>query len=455
MRCFAVMPIGEGGTEKHKHFLSVYNFVIKETVESIGYSCERADEIPESGVITEQIKRKLRDADLVVADLTDKNPNVLYEVGFRHALNRPIISISQDIRGLPFDVSHYRTIRYDPKDLDSVADCKKRLKDYINAFDMSEEDREEVPTERFERKLEIALDNIYGILGDLVPRFEKATENMSRLSERCRVAEHDTAFNELASKIQDITTSNQVLIQTSQLGLVGIHKNRMDAIEHYFFNVIRDEVNEIDIVGSTIFGLKGYRSASFQKIMEVLEAKHADSAFRLRILLTHWDFIAFRQDQEKTEKNIARYVISKELKDAIELLRAKGMAKCVKFYKGSPTCFTIIAEGQKQMLINPYPYQREAYNCWCITVRETLGGIYSDFKQAHFDEPWENQQLAIPYDEDCYRALLKKHEEDIRLAREQMLGGCPRITFYKKQTRQNLSQIDEQASFLESRSKSF
>jgi len=97
------------------------------------------------------------------------------------------------------------------------------------------------------------------------------------------------------------------------------------------------------------------------------------------------------------------------------------MADCVKFYKGSPTCFTIIAEGQKQMLINPYPYQGEAYNSWCITVRENPGGIYSDFKKAHFDEPWENDELAVPYDEDCYRALLKKHEEDIRLAREQML----------------------------------
>ena len=210
-------------------------------------------------------------------------------------------------------------------------------------------------------------------------------------------------------------------MQTSQLGLVGIHKNRMDAIEHYFFNVIRDEVDEIDIVGSTIFGLKGYRSASFQKIMEILEAKCADPKFNLRILLTHWNFIAYRQDQEKTEKNIARYVISKELKDAIELLQAKNMANYVKFYKGSPTCFTIIAEGQKQMLINPYPYQREAYNSWCITVRENLGGIYTDFKTAHFDEPWENHQLSIPYNDECYKALLEKHQEDIQLAREQML----------------------------------
>jgi len=295
MHCFVVMPIGETGTERYKRFLSVYNYVIKDTMESLDYVCERADEIPESGVITDQIKSSLRNAELVVADLTDRNPNVLYEVGIRHALNLPIISIAQDIRGLPFDVSHYRTIRYDPKDLGSVAECKTRLREYIRALDL--EAGAPVP-EPDDLKLGVALDNIYRILGDLVPRFEKATENVAVLAERFRATGNDTAVSDLASKIQQLTTSNQLLVQTSQLGLIGIHKNRMDAIEHHFFNVMRDEVEELDIVGSTIFGLKGYQYASFQKIMELLEAKRGDRGFRLRVLLTHWDFISFRQDQE-------------------------------------------------------------------------------------------------------------------------------------------------------------
>jgi hypothetical protein len=142
----------------------------------------------------------------------------------------------------------------------------------------------------------------------------------------------------------------------------------------------------------------------------------------LRILLTHWDFISYRQDQEKTEKNIARYVISKELKDAIDVLAEKGLTDTVKFYKGSPTCFTIIAAGQKQMLMNPYPYQREAYNSWCVVVMDTFGGVYSAFKQAHFDEPWSNPQLAVPYDDACRRELSQKLEADAALAREQILG---------------------------------
>jgi hypothetical protein len=82
------------------------------------------------------------------------------------------------------------------------------------------------------------------------------------------------------------------------------------------------------------------------------------------MLFTHWDYISFRQDQERTEKNIARYVISKELKDAVDVLKTTNLTGCLRFYKGSPTCFTIVCHGARQMLLNPYPYQAEAYNTW-------------------------------------------------------------------------------------------
>src|SRR5207253_11439152 len=57
---------------KFRLFASVYKYLIKEALVPLGYNCERADEIPESGAIPEQIRKALRDADLVVADLTDR-----------------------------------------------------------------------------------------------------------------------------------------------------------------------------------------------------------------------------------------------------------------------------------------------------------------------------------------------------------------------------------------------
>lgn len=76
--------------------------------------------------------------------------------------------------------------------------------------------------------------------------------------------------------------------------------------------------------------------------------------------------------------------------------------------------------------MNPYPYQREAYNSWCIVVRETFGRVYADFKAAHFDEPWANQQLSVPFDDDCRRELAMRLEGNIGLAREQILGQLGR-----------------------------
>lgn len=422
-KCFVVMSLGSEGTERRRRADQVFQHIIREAIEPLGYKCQRALEIPESGVIDEQIKRELRDADLVVADLTERNPNVFYEVGIRHALNQPLITISQgDLSALPFDWGHMRTIGYDPTDLDSVSKCKQDIARFAGRIEQAAKPPLPEVQEPVPRSVETGLDNVYRILSDLLPEFHRSAETIDRLSQRCRLVADEPTINELATRIDALVRSSQTLMQMSQLGFVGVYGNRRDAIEQYFFNVIREEPKEIGVVGSTIFGLKGHQEATFDKIIELLRVKRTQTGMKLRVILTHWEFIGFRQDQEKTEKNIARYVISKELKDAVDILKAKGLISCVRFYRGSPTCFTIIADEQRQMLMNPYSYQSEAYNSWCIVVRDVPGGIYSTFKKAHFDDPWDNEQLCIPYSEEFYKELLKKHAGDIETAKKLTLG---------------------------------
>jgi hypothetical protein len=153
----------------------------------------------------------------------------------------------------------------------------------------------------------------------------------------------------------------------------------------------------------------------------LLRRKAASSDFDLRLLLTHWDYISHRQDQEKTQKNITRFVISKELKEAVDLLKHHELAPCVRFYRAAPTCFTIICRGQRLMLANPYPYQREAYNSWTLLFRDTgQRGIYGAFAAAHFDEPWENADLTIRFDEDCEKAVEEKLKKDLTQAQREI-----------------------------------
>jgi len=77
--------------------------------------------------LTSSILDGIRDADLIIADVSLQNPNVLYEIGFAHALRKPTILL-YNIKsgfGLPSDLAGFQYISYDPADFRSLADLVK------------------------------------------------------------------------------------------------------------------------------------------------------------------------------------------------------------------------------------------------------------------------------------------------------------------------------------------
>jgi tetratricopeptide (TPR) repeat protein len=123
MKVFVLMPFAE-------EFDDVYH-IIKDATESVrkasnaSIECYRADEIDEPGKISVQVLDAIRSADLVVAELTGSNPNVMYELGFAHALNKPAIILNQAVHNSPFDVKDFRQITYDRTRL--LKDCRPSL----------------------------------------------------------------------------------------------------------------------------------------------------------------------------------------------------------------------------------------------------------------------------------------------------------------------------------------
>lgn len=92
----------------------LFSEVIKPTCEKFGYKVFRGDDSATTGLIIEDITRAIKEASVVLAEITPDNPNVFYEVGYAHALNKPTILLSDKKRGkLPFDVSGFRTLFYD------------------------------------------------------------------------------------------------------------------------------------------------------------------------------------------------------------------------------------------------------------------------------------------------------------------------------------------------------
>jgi Nucleoside 2-deoxyribosyltransferase len=81
---------------------------------------ERADEIDRPGHITEQILDALSTADVVIADITGANTNVIYEVGYAAANGIPVVLLSQEPGASPFDLKDLRQIEYKPDELDAA-----------------------------------------------------------------------------------------------------------------------------------------------------------------------------------------------------------------------------------------------------------------------------------------------------------------------------------------------
>ena len=105
--CFVLMPFGDVSNVQ-----SVYRDHVKTVVERCGLRCERADDIYDVSGVMQSVWEGINKARLVVADLTERNPNVFYELGIAHTLGKPVVMLSQSIDFVPFDLRHLRCIVY-------------------------------------------------------------------------------------------------------------------------------------------------------------------------------------------------------------------------------------------------------------------------------------------------------------------------------------------------------
>lgn len=95
-------------------FNILYKEVIKPVVDDYGFDCERADDAHTTNPILQDIVQSIKECSVIIADITPNNPNVFYEIGYAHAINKPTILLCDRKRDkLPFDISGFRTLFYD------------------------------------------------------------------------------------------------------------------------------------------------------------------------------------------------------------------------------------------------------------------------------------------------------------------------------------------------------
>lgn len=104
-KAFVLMPFDS-------EFDTVYNDIIKPSLEEIGYDVKRADSMLDQRNILKDIVRGIKEADLIIADLTSLNANVFYELGIAHAMRKQTVLLRQNNEDIPFDLMSYRVISY-------------------------------------------------------------------------------------------------------------------------------------------------------------------------------------------------------------------------------------------------------------------------------------------------------------------------------------------------------
>ncbi|MFG1775833.1 hypothetical protein ACGFIG_05300 [Micromonospora sp. NPDC049048] len=136
--CFVIAPIGPAGSEIRRRSNQIMKYLIRPVLGRHGYVAVRGDEMDQGGLITSHILTRIANDPLVIADLTDANPNVYYELAVRHVLRKPFIQLIDSAQRLPFDVAGLRTIHVDHRDLDSVEDAKAALARAIESIHKGE-----------------------------------------------------------------------------------------------------------------------------------------------------------------------------------------------------------------------------------------------------------------------------------------------------------------------------
>lgn len=154
--CFVVMPFGRSPQEQ-RWFQGWYKMVIETAVTDAGFSpfLSASQEKPEA--INDEIRYQLATAPMVLVDLggmlpqDPPNPNVMYELGIRHAFGLPLVLLAWEGQSLPFDISNQRAIMCS-RDMLDILPTRRRIQSFLLA---AQEGRFYNPMEAVSRRAQL------------------------------------------------------------------------------------------------------------------------------------------------------------------------------------------------------------------------------------------------------------------------------------------------------------
>ena len=216
--CFVIGPYGKVGSDVRKWSDGLFNGLIQPVLTAAGYDCSRLIDDTKPGDITDQIIQKLMESDLVIADLTYRNPNVFYELAVRHATGKDFILLqAPSDEKIPFDITVLHVIEVENTIL-GAQQARTELEKHIQK------------TQKGEASFENPI-----------------TRYRDRLSLKQTAAPQDKVLLELMDQVRSL--SNMVESQQKKLG-------RMEA-EEFVRNALRMGATTPLAVNTSLLGTSG------------------------------------------------------------------------------------------------------------------------------------------------------------------------------------------------------
>lgn len=227
-KCFVIMPISDVDGYPKGHFNRVYDYIIVPACKQEGYEPIRADATSKSNVIIVDILRNILECDMAICDLSSRNPNVFYELGFRQAFNMKTVLMKDDQTDRPFDVSTIRSINYESSlRIDLV---NKTIKELTKALKETNEMSEKEPNSLL--KL-LSIDNPAKL-----PDRQKLSLDSSLILQAIQDLSMDMHRSMNQKRIIDggNARSNEVMLPNGQIAKIG---------DHIFDNKKNMEIGEV------------------------------------------------------------------------------------------------------------------------------------------------------------------------------------------------------------------
>ena len=115
-QCFVLMPFGVkevAGGGRAIDWDERYQKVLDPAIRAADMVPSRADDIFGTQPLIDRVWRGIQEAEIIVAELTGRSPNVMYEIGLAHLIGKRFVLLTMNERDVPSDLSHFVQIRYD------------------------------------------------------------------------------------------------------------------------------------------------------------------------------------------------------------------------------------------------------------------------------------------------------------------------------------------------------